>query len=382
MSRGGAMDERTLGRSSSGSAASRIDVRAPSCAMAEVLRAQFAAAHPGVLLLEAGDRAGVEGYLLARDLVAGGELPSRIERAGPGNMNLTLRVALRGRSLILKQGRPWVEKYDHIAAPWGRTLIEGRFYEAVRSVPAVSSRMPELLALDPDNHVLVLADAGAAGDFTSLYAGRAVSEADLAELLGWLSALAGVAIPDELRSGFANRAMRQLNHQHIFSLPLAEQNGLDLDRISAGLARAADELKGDRAYCGRVRQLGTQYLADGSRLVHGDYFPGSWVRAADGIRIVDPEFCFLGVREFDYGVTLAHLALARAGIETARQVLAASGRERLDEAAVLGFAGVEIMRRLIGVAQLPLAYGLDGKRRLLEVSRSLAMAPERGLACW
>jgi len=350
--------------------------------MGKLLRAQFADAHHDVLLLEAGDRAGIEGYLLARNLVASTELPSRIERAGSGNMNLTLRVTLRSRSLIVKQGRPWVEKYDHIAAPWGRTLIEGQFYEAVRSVQAVSSRMPELLNLDRQNHVLVLADAGSAGDFTSMYADRQISKTDLGELLDWLSALRAVTIPDHARSGFANRAMRVLNHEHIFSLPLAEQNGLDLDRIIEGLARAAEELKRDQAYCGRVRELGTEYLGDGISLVHGDYFPGSWVRAADGIRIIDPEFCFLGAREFDYGVTLAHLALGRAGAEAAWQVLAGSSREHLDETMVLGFAGVEIMRRLIGVAQLPLPYGLDAKRRLLEVSRSLALAPERGLTCW
>lgn len=335
-----------------------------------------------MLLLDAGNRESIEGYLLARNLVASSELPSRIERAGSGNMNLTLRVTLPSRSLIVKQGRPWVEKYDHIAAPWGRTLIEGQFYEAVRSVPAVSSGMPELLALDRDNHVLVLADAGSAGDFTSIYPRRQIARSELGELLDWLSALATVTIPAHARSVFANRAMRALNHEHIFRLPLEERNGLDLDGITEGLGRAAEELKGERAYCEHVCELGTDYLGDGSSLVHGDYFPGSWVRAEDGTRIIDPEFCFLGAREFDYGVTLAHLALARVGVAAARQVLAGSSGERLDETMVLGFAGAEIMRRLIGVAQLPLPYGLDAKRRLLDVSRSLVLTPERGLAWW
>jgi hypothetical protein len=35
------------------------------------------------------------------------------------------------------------------------------------------------------------------------------------------------------------------------------------------------------------------------------------------------------------------------------------------------------------VAQLPLAYGLDVKRHLLDLSRSLVLTPERGVtACW
>ena len=194
--------------------------------------------------------------------------------------------------------------------------------------------------------------------------------------------LGRVTIPEDARAGFANRAMRALNHEHMFSLPLAEQNGLDLDRVTDGLARAAEELKRDPAYGRLAGELGTKYLADHASLVHGDYFPGSWARGTRGIRIIDPEFCFLGAREFDYGVMLAHLALARVGVETADLVVGASVREHLDERVMLGFAGTEIMRRLIGVAQLPLPYGIDAKRHLLDVSRSLVLTHERGLTCW
>ena len=350
--------------------------------MSQLLPAEVAGALQDVLLLDAGDRQSIEGYLLAQSLADSGELPARIERAGSGNMNLTLRVTLPRRSLILKQGRPWVEKYDHIAAPWERTLIEGQFYEVVRNVPAVSSRMPELVALDRHNHVLVLEDMGTAGDLKSMYVARRISDADLSELLDWLSALGRVTVAEDAQTGLANRAMRALNHEHIFNYPLAEQNGLDLDRVTDGLARAADELKRDLAYGRRASELGAEYLADHESLVHGDYFPGSWVRGTSGIRIIDPEFCFLGAREFDYGVMFAHLALARVGVESAQRVVGASDGEQLDERKMLGFAGTEIMRRLIGVAQLPLPHGIDAKRYLLDLSRSLVLTPERGLTCW
>jgi 5-methylthioribose kinase len=351
--------------------------------MSGSLRTRFAGTHGDVVLLDAGDTAGLDRYLLDQHLATSAELPARVERAGEGNMNLSLRVALPGRTLILKQGRPWVEKYDHIAAPWERTLVEGHFYEADRNVPAVSRHLPALLALDAHNHVLVLEDLGTAGDLTTMYAGHRIAEGDLNELLAWLSALASVEVPDGSRAAFANRAMRLLNHEHIFSLPLAHRNGLDLDRTTRGLDRAASALKDDRAYATRVSDLGTAYLADGPSLVHGDYFPGSWVRSPHGIRIIDPEFSFLGAREFDYGVMLAHLALARVDVEPAARVVAASVRAHLDGRLMLGFAGVEIMRRLLGVAQLPLAYGLDVKRHLLDLSRSLVLTPERGVtACW
>jgi 5-methylthioribose kinase len=347
-----------------------------------LLRTRFAETHPDVLLLDPHDPEGLEGHLLRRGLAERPELPARIENAGSGNMNLTLRVTLANRSLILKQGRPWVEKYDHIEAPWNRTLIEGRFYEAVRGVRAVSSRMPEILDLDPHNRVLALSDAGSLGDFTSIYEEGAISAATVDALLDWLEALGSVAIPDDRRDAFTNRAMRALNHEHIFRLPLARENGLDLDRITEGLARAAEDLKADDDYTARVKALGSRYLEDGPALVHGDYFPGSWMKAADGLRIIDPEFCFLGTREFDYGVMLAHLALARTTADAAQRVLAATRHERLDAALVQNFAGVEIMRRLIGVAQLPLSHDLNTKRHLLEASRSLVLRPEAELSCW
>lgn len=332
--------------------------------------------------LDAEDRAGVERYLLDQNLADQSDLPCAVEPAGSGNMNLTLRVTLRQRRLILKQGRPWVEKFDHIEAPWERTLIEGLFYATVRGNRPVSGRMPELLKLDERHHVLVLSDEGSAFDFTSIYSRGEISPAIVAELLDWLSALGKANVAEPARGGFANRAMRALNHEHIFRLPLARDNGLDLDRVTEGLTRAAEDLKSDHAYTARVLERGSAYLSDGLFLVHGDYFPGSWLSGADGIRIIDPEFCFLGAREFDYGVMIAHLALARTGVDLAELVLRAARREHLDEPMMLNFAGIEIMRRLIGVAQLPLSHDLDVKRRLLEVSRSLVLTPQQGVSCW
>lgn len=48
-------------------------------------------------------------------------------------------------------------------------------------------------------------------------------------------------------------------------------------------------------------------------------------------------------------------------------------RSEKGAAEVLAFAGVEIMRRLIGVAQLPVRYGIEEKRRLLDLSRKLVL---------
>jgi 5-methylthioribose kinase len=333
----------------------------------------------GPWLLNGTDRVDVERYLLSRGMLAPDAMPIAIARAGAGNMNLALRVTTRdGRSFILKQGRPWVEKYAHIPAPFERTIVEAAFYSAVQSEPGVARRMPSVFHVDADNHVLLLEDIGAGGDFTSIYDDGAVTDDTVAALLDWLQQLSRVSVPVEGRAVFSNRAMRALNHEHMFVFPLRDSNGLDLDGITAGLAGEARSLATDRAYADAVAVLGLGYLCDGVTLVHGDYFPGSWLKAADGLRVIDPEFCFLGDPEFDCGILAAHLMMAPCGPDVLELVVASATERHLDLSRVAAYAGVEIMRRLIGVAQLPLSYDIDRKRSLLRLSRQLVVEPHRG----
>ena len=332
-------------------------------------------------LLDASNSLEIERYLVERGLVSAGDLPIAIERAGAGNMNLVLRVTPSGgHAFILKQGRPWVEKYPQIPAPFERTLVEAAFYAEVQRDPGVAMLMPAVLNVDADNHVLALEDVGGAGDYTSIYADGEIPAATVGALLDWLTRLATVAIPDERRETFANGSMRALNHEHMFSFPLREGNGLDLDAVTPGLADAARVLAGDRAYVEAVAEIGRRYLADGATLVHGDYFPGSWLKAGEGVRIIDPEFCFLGEPEVDCGVLAAHLMLARCATAPLEMVTASAETRGLDVALVEAYAGVEIMRRLIGVAQLPLPHDIDRKRSLLQHSHRLLLEPDQGLA--
>jgi 5-methylthioribose kinase len=238
--------------------------------------------------------------------------------------------------------------------------------------------MPRLLAHDRSSGVLLLEDLGAAQDFTSLYRGGRLGETELSELVFYLAELHRPFDTDSAaRSLFENRAMRALNHEHIYRLPLVLDNGLDLDRITPGLGDAAASLKGDASYVEAVRELGDSYLEDGPALVHGDYFPGSWLRTESGIRVIDPEFCFLGSAAFDVGVMLAHLHLSRQPVALADALakgyreLAGIGEPFLDLSR--RFAGCEIMRRLIGVAQLPLSADIEEKASLLAVSRELVL---------
>ena len=338
----------------------------------------FRASVPGGFYVDPARPGELVAHLQRKGLLAEGEDIRSVGRAGEGNMNLTLRVVTSDRSFILKQARPWVEKYPQIPAPAGRALVETEFYEAVASFPEVRRAMPRLLGVDRESRLLLLEDLGDSHDFTALYGGEVLDRGSLEELVDYLVALHGGAVTGERRRVFQNREMRALNHEHIFRLPLAPDNGLDLDAFTPGLADAAAPLKEHAVYVAHVAALGEEYLADGDTLVHGDYFPGSWLRTDGGAAVIDPEFCFLGPRAFDVGFMLGHLHLAGQPEATCEALLALY----VERSGVAGgeirtgarrFAGVEIMRRLIGVAQLPLRSGVERKRELLRLSRDLVL---------
>lgn len=327
--------------------------------------------------------------ILARLDVIDSDTPvTAAEKAGEGNMNLTLRVRTPNDSVIVKQSRPWVEKYPQIEAPWDRAISEKRFYQAVSRIKGVEERMPELLAFDDDARVLVLEDLGPAADFTGVYQGIPIGDDELRDLGAFAAALHTVEhrpTDDHL----ANRAMRKLNHQHIFVIPLqpggVAEMGLDLDDLEPGLADAASLTQTDDRFVEIALETGDRYLSDGTRLVQGDYFPGSFLRTKTrGVFVIDPEFGYLGDPSFDLGVFIAHLALARQERVLAETFLdaylASPDAPEVDPILLARYAGCEVVRRLIGVAQLPIEPTRYGFRAdLLQAARATAISGRYGL---
>ena len=298
-----------------------------------------------------------------------------VQSPGEGNMNFVARIRSGDRSVILKQSRPWVQKYPSIDAPENRILSEIAFYDAVAGEPPLRRYMPRLIHRDPDRLVAVFEDLGDASDYTALYrgAGDTASLADLRILLEWLTVLHRFERGSS-DDRITNRQMRALNHAHIFDIPLDPDNGLDLEQFTPGLTAVAERLQADGAYVRAVAELGHVYQSDGETLVHGDFYPGSWIRSPEGPKVIDPEFGFHGHAEFDAGVCRAHLLFSGMTRDEADAAFDAyRPATDTDVGLVDGFTGAEIMRRLIGVAQLPLDLTLDEKRSLLSLSRELVL---------
>ena len=300
-----------------------------------------------------------------------------LAKAGEGNMNVVLRVTTSRRTFILKQARPWVAKYPQLPAPEDRAQVEAAFYDAVASNPTVTQAMPQLLAHIPEAHLLLFEDLGQLDDATALYVDDASDLPALPMLCQWLSALHNSSYEDASQAVLTNKAMRELNHEHLFRYPLVPDNGLDLDAITPGLQAEADRLKQNTAYVDAITNLGERYLSDaGGTLLHGDYYPGSWLVGADHVFVIDPEFCFLGPAEYDVGVLAAHLAFAKRPLQMIRALFGHyDAPAHFDPALALQFAGMEWMRRLIGVAQLPIQMNLEEKAALLQHSEQFVLHP-------
>ncbi|MFK7737278.1 MAG: phosphotransferase [Pirellulaceae bacterium] len=300
---------------------------------------------------------------------------SKLGPAGDGNMNVTLRAELMtdgiAETLIVKQSRSYVAKYDFIAAPIERIEFESAFYRYVAHDASLQTLLPNLIAWLPHQYLLVLEDLGAASDATAMYQQKPSRESSvlpswIEPLVQWLCQLHSTSRGRVDVGKFRNLNLRTLNHAHIFQIPFADSPAIELDSVCPGLTDASESLRFDgslKAVCGR---LGALYLKDGDCLLHGDFYPGSWLILSDGPKVIDPEFCFAGPAEFDLGVMLAHLQIS--GIKNAESAFLSYDPENqsTDWELVFDFAAIEVLRRILGVAQLPLSHTLDQRMALVE----------------
>lgn len=311
----------------------------------------------------------IQAYLADQQVVGPSEQVIAAPSAGEGNMNATLRVSTStGRRFVLKQSRPWVAKYPDLDAPVERIFVERDFLMATQTAPVLASYSPTILHADEENFCLVTEEIADAEDLSSIYAtDKALSNAILRDMLTYLSHLHQLKV-----SSFPpNRSLRALNHAHIFDLPFRPDNGFPLGDILPGLDSVAKPLQNDEALRAKAKALGARYLSDqGGSLLHGDFYPGSLLNQKGQLFVIDGEFAFQGPPEFDLGVLMAHLLLAQASPEQLQMIDTHYHKPSgFDAQLTRQFAYVEIIRRLIGIAQLPLPLSLEERASLLEEAR-------------
>ena len=293
---------------------------------------------------------------------------TKVAKAGEGNMNMVMKVDTDQRSFILKQSRPYVFKYPQVPAPEGRIITEYEFYQAIQG-SAVETRVPSILAFDAADYLMMTEYVAGFEDMVSLYAQKDLSVEVFNRLINDLEVIHQCK-PSDYPD---NHELKALNHQHIFVLPFMAENGFSLDEVQDGLQSLSTSFKDDAVLKSKVEAIGECYLAKGDTLLHGDYYPGSWMQSGDYIYIIDAEFSHLGFREFDLGVMAAHLIMATGDESYLLNVNEAYSLAK-DEGLVKQMAGIEIVRRLIGLAQLPMERTLEEKQGLLEMARTFILS--------
>lgn len=316
-------------------------------------------------------------YLQERQWIDKEDHVIAIQKPGEGNMNMVLRAITSNTSIILKQANPYVQKYPSIPAPIERVEVEYLFYQLLQQTDALKQYLTNLIGFDAINHILAVQDLGEGADFTFVYRKEHfLEDKTLEQATIFLSILHNLEFDAETTRQFpSNLTLRKLNHQHLFVYPFMEDNGFNLDTIQLGLQAISLTYKTDSLLKNKLQTLGDLYLSTGNTLLHGDYYPGSWLNRTAGFKVIDPEFCFFGNAAYDVGIFLAHLKMAQAPVSQIESLFAHYQQpKRFDQSLAFQFAGMEIMRRLIGLAQLPLDLTLEEKALLLEEAKSLILS--------
>lgn len=303
----------------------------------------------------------LQNFLSQKAVLKAGEEITSLQNAGHGNMNATLLLQLSSRrKLIVKQSRPFVKKYPEFKAPETRILAESKFYDLIAEQLAENADMPKRTHLFEDQRMAIFEFVEDALDGGFLY------EEDKRGYLGnlqealngvgsWLGKLHSLSVDSsEL---LRNREMAEFQRHQMFDVPFEMLEKRINSSEATPLERRVWDVCRSSAFLIARNGLDHRLMRETPTLLHGDFFARNWLFLPDSsIQIIDPEFCFFGPPEHDLGVMLAHMQLAGLEIPQMAAVLRsyAAHAGTYDPNLCDGYARFEILRRLLGVARLPI----------------------------
>lgn len=335
---------------------------------------------------------------------------------GDGNLNLVFRITDQAnKGIIIKQALPYAKV---IGESWPLTLDRARIESSAmlkqaetagEYVPKIyySDETLAITAMEDLSH-LQIARAGLIEGKEFPLLGRHIGEF-LGKTLFYSSDFAlNPQTKKQLVKQFSNPELCKITEDFVFTDPFFD---VESNSFEDELRPAAEAIWNDTELKLEVAKLKHKFLTEAETLVHGDLHTGSIFADDETTKVIDPEFAYYGPIGFDYGQFTANLlmnAISREEakqqvlldhIETAWTVFAEEFSkawekdglevytevdgylsfilEKTFEDAV-GFAGVEIIRRTIGlahVADLDLAEPhdrkIEAKIRALELGKKL-----------
>ncbi|MGW3413725.1 S-methyl-5-thioribose kinase [Streptomyces sp. NPDC000888] len=367
----------------------------------------------GYRILETED---VAGYL--RERGHWGTDEPEVREVSDGNMNrVFLATSADGtRGLAVKQALPWVR----VAGPsWPmspeRADAEARAYEQVAKV--APDKIPAIHGYDAENYALVMEDMSDLEVLRTVLNEGASYGPDTSARIGEFVAQLSFATSDFGMSSVDRKALIatsvspelcKITEDVVLSEPYIEH---EHNHWHPELADLAAEFRADARLRTEVADLRHVFMTSGQALLHGDLHTGSVMvgvrEGAPVVRVFDPEFSFVGPIGFDLGLYWANTLVSQARADALGTATDHGDQLRLsweafesefrrlwptrvdtffDDAYLdrflarvrtdsIGFAGTEIIRRIIGFAHLTdlttLPDPVPASRRSLLLGREL-----------
>lgn len=357
----------------------------------------------------------------------------QVAEVGDGNLNLVFIVTAPGGRLVVKQALPYVRLVgDSWPLPLDRAWFE--YNALIRQAARDPGRVPAVHHFDRDQALIVMECLSPHVILRKCFiAGTELPRlgSDIGRFMArTLFRGSHLSMPaPEARCDLAlfshNIALSDITENLVFTDPYFDA---PMNKHTPGLEPHIAPLRADRAMRVAAQQMKHAFVCKAETLCHGDLHSGSIMVTPEDTRVIDPEFAVYGPFGFDVGMLLANFLMAffaQSGHETRpgdrdgyRRWLAGLTRETWEvfaadfaglwrserrgilyaaslyedrgdglgaEAALaalmraiwadaLGFCGVEMHRRVLGLAHIEELESIgDEARRVPAEARVLAL---------
>lgn len=242
----------------------------------------------------------------------------KVEEISDGNLNYVYRVSdAAGKSLIVKQAPPYIRIIgDGWPLTQDRIRIEQQSLQfTAQHCPQI---VPEVYHYDSEHCVILMQDIGDHGNLRQLLIDR-TELPQLAKQLGnylaqmmfrsssmGMESTAHKALVDQSQ----NPQLCKISEEVYFWDPFCDHERNDVNPL---IRPEAEAIWSNQDLKCEVAQLKRRFMSDTEALIHGDLHTGSVFATSESCKVIDPEFSFCGPIGFDIGVLFANLLLNYAG---------------------------------------------------------------------
>lgn len=241
----------------------------------------------------------------------------QVEEIGDGNINFVYRVFSESNSLIVKQALPYIRVIGE-GWPLSQDRIRIEFEALKLAAKNGEGVVPEVYGFDAEQCAIVMQDIGTYGSLRSALIERQklplVAEGIgcfLADTLFYTSDLyLGSIEKKALVQQFINPDLCKISEEVFFWDPYCDHERNNVNEL---LRSDAERLWQDVDLKLEVARLKAKFLNQAEALLHADLHSGSVFANQSGIKVIDPEFAFVGPIGFDIGLIIANYLLNLSG---------------------------------------------------------------------